>query len=117
MESIVAKKVSEQLKSARSLLVKVGWNQHSSCMPVMDGYDVFRSPSLKISSFCAIGAAWRIEGAEGSGDSERALDSITPDGKSIIMFNDRKGRTKAEVLAAYDAAIELARLNERLAGV
>ena len=60
--------------------------------------------------WCTIGAMYRIAGAHGDElrKAKRALERATQDG-AIAVFNDDPSRTHAEILAAFDRAIEATR--------
>lgn len=90
---------AEILVAARELIAK-GWVQGTSRKTNDDG-------SL---CYCATGAIYEAEkrGTPETLDAEYAL--IAAIGSlDIVAWNDAAGRTKAEVVAAFDRAVELAR--------
>jgi hypothetical protein len=92
------------LRKARSYLVKHGWTQGN----YMDA----------MGACCAAGAIYRVRGGDVAMDAICSL-GIPTDACSITFWNDAPGRTKAEVLAAFTAAIEAAEsieLSERAGG-
>lgn len=91
----------EILKAAREK-VAAGWTQKFYFREVAG-----------VGCFCAMGAVNEAAVVAGYADHAGALDALKHaiDGvseMSIVHWNDRAGRTKDEVLAAFDRAIELA---------
>lgn len=106
------KKVANRLRKARALIEK-GWTQEAWARAA-DGANVpFSSRSAVC--FCAAGAlnrALQVGGHEW-GLAEQSWqvleDAIGVSSSSdVVKFNDAPERTQAEVLAAFDKAIELA---------
>jgi hypothetical protein len=94
-----AKNAREVLLAARWMLKHVGWQQGQYV-----SYDV--DVNFKPVAFCAIGALMRVE-KENPEDYSRALNELFLHiGCRIPTWNDTPGRTKEEVLAAFDQAIE-----------
>lgn len=89
------------LKRARKLLRK-GWCQ---------GDPVRRDERMKPIAYCILGAtsfASRGHMTEARHRAKRRIHEVLPVGSiSIVDFNDKPGRTKAQVLEVMDAAIKL----------
>ena len=97
-------KVSEILKAAKAKIdTPDKWCQKELC----NGEDYCNA-----TRFCSIGALWSIEEEP---DAEtylrRAARARKFDG--IIHLNDNENTTHADVMAAYDEAIELAEKDEK----
>lgn len=93
-----AKNVREVLLAARWMLKHVGWQRGE--------FASFDPVSGRPVAFCAIGALMRVE-KENPEDYSRALSELFLHiGCRIPTWNDTPGRTKEEVLAAFDQAIE-----------
>jgi hypothetical protein len=96
--------VADKLREARALIER-GWTQ---CRYAIDAKGVSVDVnSRKAVAWCATGALYRsFEGA----DWREASDLLSEvAGGYITCWNDSHIRTQAEVLAAFDAAIDLAR--------
>lgn len=94
----------EILRGARALLVDKGWVQGVAAVDG-DGYCVGSSKAT-VCRLCALGAIWRSAGGsltKEAIDVEAVMNKVA--GGSIAEFNDAPGRTKDEVLAAFDKAI------------
>ena len=111
---------AETLRRARELLTPEGaWGQ---------GYDALNGAGEAVSPTahnavcrCSYGAL-RAAGGDVYGDAARevllqAIGLEAAKGDSVINWNDDPGRTHAEVLAAFDRAIELAQRDTDLLGV
>lgn len=102
------KRTSEILADARKLIeVPDSWQQNA----FFDGE--YRQPGCR---YCALGAIHAARGdrsiAEPSWNTESSVLADVIDATSwseISEWNDQKGRTHAEVLAAFDKAIEAAK--------
>lgn len=96
--------VKEALIAARQLLVDVGWVQG----------DFSKSDSAqKCIGYCAAGALYEItqNQAPQLTSPARQLLGLTVESlgaEGLLHFNDTPGRTKEEVLALFDRAIEAA---------
>lgn len=88
--------VIDVLTEARNL-VEAGWTQGR-----------FREVDDTEVRHCAAGAVYAVEGP-GHGAADRALRAALPPryDRSTVAFNDEPGRTKAEVVALFDLAIEM----------
>jgi hypothetical protein len=104
--------VSTKLREARALIER-GWTQGSSARTET-------GDPIGVSSKCA--AQWCILGAvcataDGMEDEIKALDTLegVTDARPgyIAEWNDAPERTQADVLAAFDRAIELAEQEAR----
>jgi hypothetical protein len=100
----------EVLQKAREILTPPGaWTQGQFARNADGvGCSEYRDEAV---CFCAVGAlhraAWRVNSApEWYYDALRALIAVV--GHSIGSWNDAEGRTQAEVLAAFDKAIDAA---------
>lgn len=92
--------VAEKLRAARARIAK-GWTQRASArtkggVPVWGGDD-------RAICWCAVGA---LQGSPEAIPLVRKAIGI-PDECRISTWNDAPERTQAEVLAAFDKAIEL----------
>jgi hypothetical protein len=90
---------SQILKKARAKVAR-GW-----CQGAMYGDN---------GAVCALGAVWQAEGPDLRDDLAReaisaAAQALDPYFTHLADWNDAPHRTKAEVLAAFDLAIELAK--------
>jgi hypothetical protein len=99
--------LADKLREARALIQK-GWTQHT-CARNERGERV--SPdSDEATCWCMAGAVLRT--SDNCADEQllmRALATVTGSREGYVAdFNDKKGRTQAEVLAAFDKAIALA---------
>lgn len=93
-----AKTVKEVLIAAKWMLEHVGWIQGKYMEKGADGNPI---------AFCASEALNRVIPTNRDlRDRAQYLLSLHMDGGSIIGFNDDLGRTKEQVLAAFDKAIE-----------
>jgi hypothetical protein len=96
------------LKNARNLLKKKGWTQGANACNER-GTEVGYTAE-NAATFCARGAVWHVD----EGNDEAAtralalLSSCTISNLGLISWNDSPGRTKEEVLALFDRAIEKA---------
>jgi hypothetical protein len=103
------------LKGAREALVNKGWCQRATARDCNG--DVVYPLAHTATAFCAIGA---IHHAGGRGFDQYSKNAILSrrflwkaiaeraPGKVIEDYNDEPGRTKEEVIAVFDAAIQLA---------
>jgi hypothetical protein len=97
---------------ARTIIDCEGWTQETYARTADgDGTDV---DDPKASCFCSLGAIWAVSFAHGGQLGaitavERAMNS-----GNLVGWNDAPGRTKEEVLSAFDRAIaaEEARLGD-----
>jgi hypothetical protein len=112
--------VATKLREARALIER-GWTQ--SCFARDAAGDRCYTHSDLAVSYCSVGAishACNPNGALVSWETQRAaydaleyaVREISGD-EEIEEFNDYEGRTQAEVLAAFDRAIELAEQEAR----
>lgn len=99
--------VADKLREARGY-IEQGWTQHVSAADA-EGMEVDKFHPAA-ACFCLYGAFDRAFSTAPLEDSEFAWmhlkDAIAD--PQPIGWNDRFGRTQAEVLAAFDKAIELA---------
>lgn len=100
--------VLQVLKKARKLIETKGWTQVVEARDE-DGNAIDYRDERAI-CFCALGALWRA--ADGF-ESDLAVDARATLASCvhtdhIIDWNDRKRRTKEDVLAAFDRAIKKA---------
>ena len=97
-------KYQELLTKAKALLVEQGWTQGTYARDELGAKVRYHSP--RAVSFCGKGAIYKVE----AGGPLRAFHflNLVCLGQSFVLFNDTPGRTKEEVLAKYDQAIELA---------
>lgn len=97
-------RAADTLRKARALIETKGWAQ---------GWFAFNASGTRVNPwspeatmFCAAGA---MTEADATSDEYNLLASgmgtLPP---CIVGWNDRRGRTKAEVLSAFDRAIALA---------
>jgi hypothetical protein len=119
-----AKTVKEVLVAAKWILENIGWHQGSFYKDKKDNRMIYpidiTSPDVlsTLGSFCAVGAINVVEKADYNPDTETsALQQKTFDTlveflpfsvRNIPYWNDAIGRTKQEVLAVFDKAIEVA---------
>ena len=90
----------EKLRKMRGLLARPnGWIQHANARNAAGKVVHFASPMA--TCYCLIGASIAVNSDPAAEDALRAFL-----GDSIIVWNDRYGRTQAEVLAAIDGTIE-----------
>jgi hypothetical protein len=100
--------VADKLRQARAL-VERGWMQGDYA-------------DADCECFCALGAIQMAVCGEPDNDFSlrtRPLEQLFQQAlgvKSIVNWNDANGRTQAEVLAAFDKAIELAEQSLPIAG-
>lgn len=99
----------EILKEARKLLIEKGWTQAAYARDI-NGYRV--SPrSTDAVCFCSIGAIQHVHGSWGV--PERFLTRASEHAYwSVPVWNDKPGRTKEDVIALFDKAIEIGSKNE-----
>ena len=116
-------KTIDVLKKARALIAK-GWTQS---VGAADEYGLHVDiASFRACKFCASGAVCRAAGNDIPSRmlAMRSLARVVPDSARsrsrdatmrVIVFNDAKGRTRRQVLAAFDKAIkqEKAKANAR----
>lgn len=98
----------EVLREARRLIAEVGWTQGTFARNA-GGADVSpRSPQA--TCFCAAGAIIRANDGCDMGFSSPGISAVEHviDERWIDAWNDREERTRDEVLAAFDRAIQLA---------
>lgn len=104
-----AKTAKEVLIAARWIIENVGWCQNAYYKDANGetGWN-FINPPVSVSCACASGAIYFVEA-----DSElhvAALNilfkNIPPIGTTISGWNDQPGRTKKQVLAAFNKAIK-----------
>jgi hypothetical protein len=93
------------LLNARTLIALEGWTQ---------GAEARDSNGRKVSASYPKATCFCAEGANDEGAGDNFILSITTHNylgctlrlkRGLHIWNDRKGRTKAQVLAAYDKAI------------
>jgi hypothetical protein len=100
--------VADELRNARALIER-GWTQHVFARDARgSGVSLMSSEAV---CFCAVGAVERVAGGTFSAmpliaSLERAIG--VGDTIAVTSFNDAPERTQAEVLTAFDNAIELA---------
>jgi hypothetical protein len=97
--------VADDLRAARALVEK-GWTQGAYARTKTGKECPDRS--LHAKCWCASGAIWRVCAHDGIGFSEAHKQLSAAINKPIPYWNDAPGRTQAEVLAAFDRAIEIA---------
>jgi hypothetical protein len=101
------------LTAARNLIAKKGWCQGALARTIAGGTVPTDSPGA--ASWCMVGA---IEHCSNDAlplsieTNARRLIMSALDICSIPAWNDHPGRTKAEVLAAFDKAIKIAKQKE-----
>jgi hypothetical protein len=104
-------KTSTILKKARALVAK-GWCQQNwaedrkGVCSTDDGHTAVR--------WCAWGALYTISHNGPCTEAGHWLSAMVPPG-GVIPFNDASGRTRADVLDVYDAAIFMAQRHEEAA--
>jgi hypothetical protein len=101
IQKLTAKNSAEVLQAAKELLISVGWCQGSS-----GPSDSFTGKNTAYCVLSAIGAVHIDSLAKGSPMQEafermRAVIGT----RYLFKWNDVEGRTKEEVLAAFDKAI------------
>lgn len=92
--------LKDTLVEARSLIQDVGWTQ---------GTYATYAEGNKVIGYCALGALSATHaGPEIRHDAIMRLSKQTVqyNGSDIVSYNDAEGRTKEEVLAVFDQAIE-----------
>jgi hypothetical protein len=104
------------LTEARALIAERGWCQHDYARSV-DGVSL-GTRDARAAAFCMEGAVMGacIDWADvplALRFLERACPSIVSDKAPVVAFNDAPARTREEVLAAFDRAIELAKASSR----
>ena len=104
--------VREILVEARELIDKRGWCQFQFAKrdPHSHG-GIQRIASFKVfgKAFCPLGAIMAVGDRHGGGVLAKhalALAAGLSSAGHVPVWNDRPGRTKAEVLAVFDKAIE-----------
>lgn len=105
----MSKSIADRLREARELIER-GWCQYWDALNA-DGMAVYPNSDSAV-AWCMGGACQRVGLHEGVFESFliRAVGS-SPSWTNewpYLDFNDAPGRTKAEVLAAFDRAIALA---------
>ena len=92
---------AEHLRAARKLITPDGaWTQKAAARD---------SAGSKVDPASPLAECWCVFGAvRRFGQSASAWDALRKVIGPPISFNDTPGRTQAEVLAAFDTAIELA---------
>jgi hypothetical protein len=103
--------VADKLREARALIER-GWVQKDYARS-KSGKVVDPANSRSATCWCAAGAIGRVNGRwpnSGLLGMEQLSRAIGGDGHEadILTWNDAPERTQAEVLAAFDRAIELA---------
>jgi hypothetical protein len=102
---------AEILRKARALIETKGWTQHAIGRRP-DGSPIHLADNLpQASCFCAEGAILMVAGLS-YGRREFTRSAGTVDravGLRLHQWNDAPGRTREEVLDAFDKAIALAR--------
>lgn len=98
------------LKKARALIEKPkNWTQHEYARNKLGENVLSLSPAA--TCWCALGAIIKFsDGAHVISHAERALERVIAGRLSVSSFND--SHSHAEVLAAFDRAIELAASTE-----
>jgi hypothetical protein len=107
-----AKTPKEVLIAARYILSHWGWCQMATARDKQGRSLDFPKEHLEnLGSVCAIGAASIVEADFGTIHTAlQILDEVTSDySPSIVIYNDTHGRTKQEVLAVFDKAIQQAK--------
>jgi hypothetical protein len=114
-------KPSEILKKARDLIINRGWTQGAYARA--GGIKAVELETISgiisnADSFCSLGAIYSADILEMAGDSNtaHAIDYLqrvvvcefTRFDMFIAYWNDMPGRTKEQVIDAFDEAIELA---------
>jgi len=99
-----AKTVREVLIAARWILEHNGWTRGNMCERNGVQSDVFSARTGDC--FCAMGAIWATESNEDLRQRSLVALRVFAAVSSIPYWNDAPGRTKADVLAAFDRAIE-----------
>lgn len=89
------------LRQARGLLVRSGWVQGKMAS---DGIWEVPYYSPKATCYCASGAVFRVAPGEVAYAALTLLERGASTG-AIVPWNDELGRTKAEVIQAFDLAI------------
>lgn len=96
----------ERLIAARDLVAK-GWTQGVYARDANDRYTPYGGPNA--CKFCASGAVAHVTDIFlQSFEDALTLLKRAIDGKAVVPWNDASERTQAEVVAAFDRAIELA---------
>ncbi len=89
------------LLAARTLIDVEGWCQNSCAS---DGNGPVNLGSDEAKCFCAFGAMYRVtDGRKPFYNAEAAMEQTI--GACVPSWNDAPGRTKAQVLKAFDKAI------------
>ncbi|WP_158877015.1 DUF6197 family protein [Antarcticirhabdus aurantiaca] len=95
---------SDMLRDVRGFIER-GWTQGATARDAEGFRCVPRDPRAEC--WCLLGAAVAVAVAKGITDPlARSLGFET--GVAMVIWNDTKGRTKAEVLARIDQALERA---------
>jgi len=89
------------LQGARDLLAESGWTQGKMAS---DGLWEVPYYSPKATCYCASGAVFRVASREVAYAALTLLETGAGTG-AIVPWNDESGRTKAEVIQAFDLAI------------
>lgn len=104
----------EVLTEARRLIAEKGWCQKAWCI-LPDGKRVADNEGLVTTAACAFCADGAVIAASrdlhtGDVDAVFLLDRALGEGSvGVIAFNDEPGRTRDQVIAIFDRAIELAK--------
>lgn len=97
--------VADNLRRARAL-IESGWTQKEYARG-KSGRGVNELGNAPV-CFCALGAIRRVTRREWDNTEEAKALRAAILGRDIIDWNDAPRRTQADVLAAFDKAIELA---------
>jgi hypothetical protein len=105
---VKATTVKETLIAARWILDNVGWCQGTLYKDKYGNHLSFAN-TITVSA-CAIGAVFAVDIDDTNNSHDKALDLLLEmqldDSVNLAMWNDKKGRTKQEVLKLFDRAIE-----------
>jgi hypothetical protein len=101
-------KPSTGLKRARKLIAKPnGWTQKEWARD-KNGHGV-DAIDRSAKCFCALGACWRVTGSDNEAMENTLIKYLRRAiGGTVNHWNDRKRRTQAQVVKAFDKAIKLA---------
>ena len=101
----------DKLRAARTLIDRphkwCQWVSAQSQLP-RGGWERVHVTTPGASRFCAAGACARVGVGVGVGFLIEALDEIHPTHFGVIDYQDKLGRTHAEVMHLFDKAIDLA---------
>lgn len=95
-----AKNTKEILTAAKWILENVGW--------IQGNFYKMDPTGNKYVGFCAVGALQQVEHDIDYGCDKAMNCLVEVIGVSLVYFNDAQGRTKEQVLAAFDTAIAAA---------